>query len=473
MSSHVEVVAETKDLARDLGPWQATAVVISTIIGTGVFLVAGPMARAAGSADLVLATWVVGTAIALSGTLCFAELGAALPRAGGMFVYLSRGLNPLCGFLFGWMNSTLATPVSIATLAAGFVRFGSFLFPAIDSSRLVLHAGPYELTLTAAQPIAAGVVLILTAFNLLSVRVGGGVQCLLGSFKIGALVIIIAAGILFGGRGTTFLAPTSFPQRAGALGAVLSALAPVMWAYNGFQNLGFLGDEIRNPAKNFSRALLGGALLVGALYLLVHIIYFHVLPFATIANSQHVASDVVESLFGTSGGAWLTVAMATSAVACLHAVIMAEARVPYAMARRGLFFGFAARVQPRFHTPSGALLFLGSLGALIALTGTFEELYSLYVFAVWIFLGLAAAALMRLRATEPDLPRPYRVWGYPWTPLLFLVAALALTVNLWIERPIRSSLGLLVILGGVPFYFRWRARVGQLPPTRDSRWGET
>jgi len=165
---------------------------------------------------------------------------------------------------------------------------------------------------------------------------------------------------------------------------------------------------------------------------------------------------VVQSFAGHQGAAWLTIAMAISALGALHVVELTGARIPYAMARDGAFFQFAQRLQPRFHTPSGALLLEGTVAALLALTGTFEQLYSLFVFAVWIFFALVALALIRLRRREPGLPRPYRTWGYPWTPLIFLVAAIALTVNLWLVRPVRSSLGLAVILAGVPFYYRWR-----------------
>ena len=454
---------ETSGLVRGLGPLQATAVVVSTIIGTGVFLVAAPMARATGSASLVLVTWLVGTVIALCGALCFAELGAAFPLAGGLYVYLNRGLGPIYGFLFGWTTSVIATPVAMATVAAGFVRFTSYLFPAINAPLLVLPIGHDGFTLTWAQPFAAGLVLVVTAVNCLSVRVGGGFQLFLGSIKVGALVLIIVAGGLF----TAALPPVP-PQVAGAMhataatgsstSAVLSALVPVMWACNGFQNLGFLGGEIRDPARHFARAVIVGVLLVGALYVLANITYFHVLPFNSVASSQHVATDVVQTIFGPKGAVWLTVAMCISALASLHAVTMAESRAPYAMARMGLFFEFTARVHPKFHSPVGAVLFVGCVGALVALTGTFEQLYSLYVFSMWGFFVLAAVALMRLRAREPNLVRPYRAWGYPWTPLLFGVAAFALTANLLMEQPVRSSIGLLVILAGLPFYRAWLGR---------------
>jgi basic amino acid/polyamine antiporter, APA family len=446
------------DLVRGLGPWQATAVIVSMIVGTGVFLVAGPMARATGSADLVLVTWVLGGLIALCGTLCFAELGAALPAAGGLYIYLSRGLGPIWGFLFGWMQSFLASPVGVATIAAGFVRFASYLLPQLDTPWLTLYAGHSAFNIGTAQALAALVVLSLTALNYLSVRVGGGVQMFLVSLKVGAILVIILAGAFGAGRAAEAPTPAALLTHAATFRAVLAALVPVMWAYNGFQCLGYLGGEIRNPARNIPLALICGAAIVSTLYVLVNAVYFHVLPFARIAISDHVASDAVQSLFGRTGAGWLTIAMGISALASLHAVIMSESRVPYAMSRAGLFFGFVARVQPRFRSPEGALLLVGGLGALIALTGTFEELYSLYIFAVWIFLALGVVALIRLRGAEPDLVRPYRAWGYPWTPLLFLIAALALTINLWLEQPVRSSVGLLVILTGLPCYYAWAGK---------------
>ena len=221
---------------------------------------------------------------------------------------------------------------------------------------------------------------------------------------------------------------------------------------------GDLGEEIFSPQKNIPRAIILGLLTVGALYLMANVVYFHILPFANVAASQHVASDVVQTFGGSRGAAWLTAAMAVSALGALHVVVLTGARIPYAMARDGVFFHFAERIHPSFRTPSGALLFLGSIAALLALSGTYEELYSLFVFAAWIFFALTAIALLRLRRKEPNLIRPYRAWGYPWTPLIFLAAALALTVNLWMVRPVRSSLGLAVILLGIPFFSRWQKR---------------
>jgi APA family basic amino acid/polyamine antiporter len=444
---------DSSELVRGLGVWSATAIVIGDTIGTGVFLVTSDMARAVGSVALVFVAWILGGIIVLFGAFCYAELGAALPRAGGNYVYLGRGLGPLWGFLFGWMTSFLERPVGMATLAAGFLRFASFLLPGVAAPLFTYHIGGYSFVFTLAQPLAALIVAAVTAINYLSVRFGGGVQILLTSLKMGAILLIVFGGVLFGKHAATEAAPVVSPLGFGAIGAVLTALVPAMWAYNGFNDLGDLGEEIERPEKNIPRAIILGLLTVGGLYMLANVVYFHVLSFATIARSQHVASDVVQSFAGSRGAAWLTVAMAISALGALHVVILTGARIPYAMARDGLFFKFAERVNPTTHTPSGSLIFLGTIGALLALTGTYEELYSLFVFAVWIFFALTAIALLRLRKIEPGLSRPYRAWGYPWTPLIFLFAAIALTVNLWLVRPVRSSLGLVVILAGVPFFY--------------------
>ena len=450
--------SERSDLVRGLGLWSATAIVIGDTIGTGVFLVASDMARAVGSAKFVLAAWILGLFIVLLGAFCYAELGAAFPKAGGPYVYLSRGLGPLWGFLFGWMSSFLERPVGMATLAAGFVRFLGFLFPVVAMPLFTSHFGRYDFTFTTAQPLAAFVVIVATAINYFSVRMSGAIQVLLTSLKMAAILVIVIGGVLFGPKNAS-QAALSFSQFGlGTIGALLTALVPAMWAYNGFNDLGDLGEEIISPQKNIPRAIILGLLTVGALYLMANVVYFHILPFADVAASQHVASEVVQTFGGSRGAAWLTAAMAFSSFGALHVVVLTGARIPYAMARDGVFFHFAERIHPSFRTPSGALILLGSIAALLALSGTYEELYSLFVFAVWIFFALTAIALLRLRRKEPNLIRPYRAWGYPCTPLIFLAAALALTVNLWMVRPVRSSLGLAVILLGIPFFYRWHKR---------------
>jgi len=446
---------EPSDLIRGLRLWPAIAIVIGDTIGTGIFLVSSDMARATGSALLVFAAWFAGGLICLFGAFCFAELGAAFPEAGGPYVYLNRGLGRLWGFLFGWMTSFLQMPVGMATLAAGFLRFIGFLFPIVATPLFTGHIGSYSFVFTSAQPLAALVIVVAVGVNYLSVRMGGAIQVLLTSLKIGTIVLIVIVGLLFGKVHATHAGPT-VTLGMGTFRAFLTALVPAMWAYYGFNELGYLGAEIVSPQKNIPRAILLGLVTVAGLYILANIFYFHTLSFSHIAQSQHVASDAVQTFAGSRGTAALTLAMAISAFGALHVMILAGARIPYAMAADGVFFQFAKRLHPRFRSPSGALFLVGSLALLLALTGTFEELYSLFVFAVWIFFALTAISLFYLRKKEPDVMRPYRAWGYPWSVLVFLVAALALTVNLWTVRPVRSSLGLAVMLAGIPFFYRWR-----------------
>jgi APA family basic amino acid/polyamine antiporter len=241
--------------------------------------------------------------------------------------------------------------------------------------------------------------------------------------------------------------------------AFFAALAAALWAYDGWEDLNRVGSEIQNPQRNIPLALVGGTILVAGLYLLFSAVCLYALPFGSVAASSHVASDVVASFAGRDAAVWITLAMIVSALGTLNSSVLSGARVPYAMARDGLFFRVTGTVHPQFRTPGGALIFQGVLASLMALTGTFEELTSLFVFAAWIFYALSVVAMFRLRRIAPDLPRPYRTWGYPVVPALFIAGALALTVNIWIERPVRSSIGLLLILSGLFFYRLWKRQI--------------
>jgi len=288
--------------------WSATAIVIGDTIGSGIFLVSSDMARAVGSVKLVFVAWIIGGIIVLCGAFCYAELGAALPKAGGPYVYLDRGLGPLWGFLFGWMSSFLDRPVAMATLAAGFLRFLGFLFPVVAAPLFTLHMGRYDFAFTVAQPLAALVVVAVTAINLLSVKMGGAIQMLLTSLKMGAIVVIVAAGLLFGKYHAVEAVSHATPLGLGIISGLLTAMVSAMWAYNGFNDLGDLGEEIEHPQKNIPRAILLGLLTIAGLYLMANVVYFRVLPFSQMLQSQHVASDVVQRIAGSRGAVWLTIA---------------------------------------------------------------------------------------------------------------------------------------------------------------------
>jgi basic amino acid/polyamine antiporter, APA family len=459
--------AETKskrlELVRGLGPWASAAIVVGTMIGTGIFLKPAEMAREGRFVSIVFAAWIVGAILSMFGALSFAELGAAIPEAGGEYAYLRRGFGPQWGFMFGWMHSIVGRPSSMSSIAAGIARFASFLIPAVAAPIFTLHmpafAGlkPYDFVFTWAQPVAVLWLVIMTIVNYLGVRLGGAVQVVLTVVKILSVLVVIGVAF-FSGAGSAHPADPVWPSalNGGILTAFLAALAAALWAYDGWEDLNLVGSEVENPQKNFPRALLGGVALVAAIYLLFSAACLRVLSFDAVANSSHIASDVVKRVAGHGAAYWMTLAMVISAIGSLNSSVLSGARVPYAMARDGLFFKIADGIHPKFLTPSRALIFQGILAGLMALTGTFEELTNLFIFAGWIFYGLAVVALFRLRKTEPEMSRPYRCWGYPWVPGIFVAGALALTLSILVQRPGRSLIGLLLIAAGLPFYRYWK-----------------
>ena len=301
---------------------------------------------------------------------------------------------------------------------------------------------------------------IMTIVNYWGVRLGGAVQVVLTLVKILSVLVVIGVAF-FSGAGSPHPADPVWPSAldSGILAAFLAALAAALWAYDGWEDLNLVGSEVENPQKNFPRALLGGVALVAAIYLLFSAACLRVLPFDAVATSSHIASDVVERIAGHGAAYWMTLAMVISAIGSLNSSVLSGARVPYAMARDGIFFKIADGIHPKFLTPARALIFQGVLAGLMALTGTFEELTNLFIFAAWIFYGLAVVALFRLRKTEPEMTRPYRCWGYPWVPGIFVAGALALTINILLQRPGRSLIGLLMIAAGLPFYRYWNRSV--------------
>jgi APA family basic amino acid/polyamine antiporter len=456
------------ELVRGLGAWASAAIVVGTMIGTGIFLKPAEMAREGRSVSVVFAAWIVGAILSIFGALSFAELGSMIPEAGGEYAYLRRGFGPVWGFLFGWMHSIVGRPSSLASISAGMMRFLSFRLPVVAAPLLSIHIAipgltgwikPYDFVFTWAQPLAVLWIMAMTGVNYLGVRLGGAVQVFLTSIKIMSVAIVI--GVAFFSPAPAARAPDPFWPAAGMGGgevfsAFLAALAAALWAYDGWEDLNLVGSEVENPQKNFPRALVGGVGLVAVVYLLFSAACLKVLPFESVAASRHIASDVVEHIKGATAAAWITLAMAISALGSMNSSVLSGARVGYAMARDGIFFKIADGIHPKFRTPGRSLIFQGVLASVMALTGTFEELTNLFIFAAWIFYAFAVVALFRMRKTEPDLARPYRCWGYPWVPGLFVAGAMALTFNIWLDRPGRSSIGLLLILAGLPFYLRWK-----------------
>ncbi len=434
------------DLVRVLGPWAAAAIVVGTMLGTGIFIVPSTMARQAGSVPLVMLAWVVGGLLALFGALSYAELAAAMPEAGGQYAYMRRAFGERAAFLFGWTHAVLVGPVSGATIATGLLQFAAFLSPG-----LLVPAVGGGLSITPAQVWAVVVLIAIGTINYLGVRLGGHLQVALTTLKVAVLVAVVTIPLFVS---PVPAAPGQAPSVAiaGGLSGFLAALVGALWAYEGWTSLTYVGSEVVDPQRSIPRALAAGVIGVGVIYLLVNAAVFLILPFAHVVDSPSVVADLVDAAAGRGASWWITVAMMVSALGSLNSDTLTNARIPYALGRDGLLFPFTARVSPKFRTPGGALLLHTTIACAIAITGTFEDLYSLYVFSQWLFLGLAAAAVIVLRRSAPDLPRPYRTWGFPLVPLAFIAGCFALTISLWLARPLRSTIGLALIFAGVPVH---------------------
>lgn len=428
------------ELVRALGVWGAASLVVGNIIGSGIFLVSSSMIQGVGTPQAVFLVWVFGGLLSLSGALTYAELGAMLPKSGGEYVYLREAYGPLWGFLYGWSRFLVMTTGAIATLAAGFARYFNFIFPDINS-KFVAVAG----------------IIVLGTVNYFGVRAGGIVQTFFTILKVALILALVCAALSFGNGDWAHLR-TSVPVEAPVRGFVL-ALVAALWAYQGWSDLALAGGEVADPQKNIPRSLMLGTAAVGLIYILANVAYFYILPSPDVAASERVAGDVARRFLGEWGGGLVALAATISIFGALNGTILSGSRVPFAMARDGLFFSPLAKVHPRFHSPHIAVIVQSVLAAIMTLTGTFEQLFTYTVFAYWCYYGLAVASVFVLRRKHPDWPRPYRTWGYPVVPALFVAVSGALVAQILYQQDWwRSLVALGTIALGVPAYYFFRGR---------------
>ncbi len=447
-------------LKRELGVWSAASIVMGTVIGSGIFLVPHDMIRQVGSPLVLLGVWAFGGVLSLFGALTYAELAAAMPEAGGEYVYLREAYGPLWGFLYGWTQMWVAKSGSIAAIATGFFYYLANFLPELDrvfyTVRLPIGPDGGPLEIRYGQLLAMAVIVILALVNYVGVKFGGRVQVAVTTAKLGLIASIIAIG-LGSGHGAVANLGTSIPV-AGGVAGFFAALAGALWAYDGWNNASMVSSEIREPQRSLPRALIFGTAAVIAIYMLANLAYFYVLPAREVASTSRVAAEMMRRIFGERGAAAVSIAAMVSIFAALNGSILSGARVPYAMARDGLFFRPIGRVHPAYRTPGISILVLCGWAALLVLSGRFRQLYTYVMFASWILYGMTAAAVLVLRRKRPDLIRPYRTAGYPWVPVLFVLGASAVVFFTFRESPRESVLGLALILSGLPFYFHWKRR---------------
>ena len=448
------------ELLRALGLSGAISIVVGTVIGSGVFLVPSSMIQHVGTVSLLFVVWIIAGVLSLFGALTYAELAAAMPEAGGEYVYLSAAYGPFWGFLYGWTQFWVAKSGSIATLAAGFYTYLTFFYPLLSRAVLVtpLHIGPGGslLEIRYGQLVAIGLILGLGLVNYAGVKSGGGVQILVTIVKMVLIGAVIVVG-LWPGQGDFSHLQHGLPVTL-SISGFFAAMVSALWAYDGWNNVSMVSSEIREPQRNLPRALILGTLAVIATYLLINVAYFHVLDPLQVAHSSRLAADMMSILYGPWAAKAVTVAVLISIFAALNGSILSGSRVPYAMARDGLFFKSMARVHPRFHTPGPSILWLCLWSSVVVLSGWFEDLYNFVIFGSWILYLLTTVSVFVLRKKRPELARPYRVIGYPVVPVLFSVVACLLLFNTLLTRPRESLMGLFLMALGTPFYRYWAAK---------------
>src|SRR5271165_5074175 len=428
-------------LKRELGVWSAAAIVVGTVIGSGIFLVPSPMARNVGSPWMVFVVWIVGGLLSLFGALSYAELAAAMPEAGGEYVYLREAYGPLWAFLYGWTQMWVAKTGSIATLATGFYIYLANFRPELGKvwvmAPVPLGEGGSPVPIRYGQLLAIGVIGLLALINYFGVRVGGNVQVATTLLKVGLIGAIIVIG-LGSGMGSTANYHSATPALGGTLG-FFAALVGALWAYDGWNNVTMVSSEVRKPQRNLPLALIVGTLAVIAIYLLTNLAYFYVLSAGTVASTDRVAAEMMRRILGAPGAAAVSLAAMISIFAALNGSILSGSRVPYAMARDGYFFHILSRVNPTFRTPGPSIVLLGVWSSLILLSGQYKQLYTLVIFPSWILYGMTAASVIVLRIRRPDLNRPYRVLGYPIVPAIFVLVAIALLYSTLMSSPRQSG----------------------------------
>ena len=454
-------------LIRGLGLLAAVSIVVGNIIGTGIFLKTRVMTCNVASPVEVLAAWVAAGALSLAGALTYAELAAMMPRTGGEYAFLREAYGPLWGFLYGWMEFFISKAGGLAAMSIGLAIFLNILTGGrLSGNYFTLHLLSYEASFGTVQVVAVAAIALVTLINCATVSFNGQIASLLMLIKI-SLVLVVGLGsfLLAHGDWAHFMMTdagglcegVSSAARGGIAGFG-AAMLGALWAYNGWNELTLVAGEVKNPQRNIPLALMGGMGIVIVLYLFVNLAYFYVLTpteVASVSLTSSVATEAARKFLGPLAASMIAAALLASSFGVLHAGVLTGARVPYAMARDGLFFRRLSHLTKRTRVPLGALLVQGGWASVLALSGSYDTLTDYVIFALWIFYGLTTSTIFIFRRRRPEAERPYRAWGYPVVPFLFLlVTASLLFTTLWTATH-QSLYGLALIASGLPVYWYW------------------
>jgi len=444
--------AADEGLVRAIGLGSAILFVIGSVIGSGIFLTTGGMAAVLPSASLLLLAWTLGGVLALAGGLTYAEMGAMFPRSGGVYVFLKEAYGTLPAFLYGWAALTVVISGGIAAVAVGFAEYLSYFIPALSPSRVVVSMA--GVSISAGQLVAAAAIVVLGAINYVGVRSGNLVNATLTAAKVAGLAALPILALMSARVDPSFtpvIPPV--PRPVASFGIAMIA---VLWTYEAWYFVTYAAGEIKDPKRNVPRALFIGILLLTSIYLVVNVAYFYALTIEEMSGVTRIAERAASAMAGPRGATFVALTVVVSTFGCNAAAILAGSRLLFAMASDGVFFPAARRVHLQYRTPHVAIVALTVWSAILALSGTYEQLFTYVMFASILFSVAAGFALFQLRRTRPDHPRPYRTWGYPAVPLLFILGSMAFVTNTLFERPTESLAGLGLVALGLPAYWYWR-----------------
>ena len=442
-------------LPRKLGLWSTIAVLVGSTIGSGIFRAPAAIAQHIDSVPVFALAWIAGGVVALAGALTFAELACMFPRSGGIYVYLREAFGRLPAFLFGWAELLILRPAAYGAIAVTSSEYAWRLLGA-DHTQAALSLGP--VALSRAQVLAIAMIVTVGLINRRGVEFGAMVQNLSTVLKVAALLGLVAIGlVLTPGALPVHVAPAASEA---APAAFVLAMVSILWAYDGWCDVGFVSGEIKDPQRALPKVFILGTAAVVGLYLAANFVYLRVVPLDRMVGSELIAADVAAALVGPLGVTLVAAAVMISTFGTLNGSMMTGPRVFYAMAEDKLFFAALARVHPRYGTPTGSIMLSVALGAVFVSVRSFAELAEHFVIGIWPFYALSVAAVFVLRRRQPDRPRSYRTWGYPVVPLLFLGASLFLLISYAVQQPLVFGVDLLILATGIPVYWWWSRRAG-------------
>jgi len=449
-------VERAPGLVRGLGPWDTALITVGTMLGSSIFIGAALVPRALSHPTLVLSAWIIGGLLTIAGALTYAELGAMFPRAGGQYHFLKEAFGPFSGFMFGWASFVVAQSAANAYVAVAFGEYLGAFIPGVSTTHVIVTVpiGPWTWQLNAVQVVGAAAIAVLTTINYLGLKEGAGVQNVLTMLKGSAVLLLCMAGFAVPARtAIDWVAPLPTGNLATGIGV---ALVGVFGAYDGWYQATFVAGEIRDPGRNIPRGILGGVIAMVLLYTLVNLTYLRALPLATLGASPRIGEAAAVALLGPTGGRLMALAVILVLLGSLSSGILTAARIYLPMAQDGVFFQFLDRIDPVRRVPTASLVTQGIWAVVLALFGTYERLLGYAVFVLFVFHAATGVALFRLRRERPNAPRPYRTWGYPWVPLLFVLTSLSFVINALVTNPRDSFIGVAILALGAPAYWWWR-----------------